>query len=32
VRTVENHLARVYSKLAIHSRAELPGALVAEDE
>jgi DNA-binding NarL/FixJ family response regulator len=26
VRTVENHLARVYSKLGVHSRAELPRA------
>jgi DNA-binding CsgD family transcriptional regulator len=26
-KTVENHLGRVYHKLAIHSRAELAGAL-----
>jgi DNA-binding CsgD family transcriptional regulator len=31
VRTVENHLAHVYTKLAVHSRSELPGAL-AKDE
>ena len=27
VRTVENHLARVYTKLNVHSRAELPNVL-----
>ena len=26
-KTVENHLGRVYHKLAIHSRADLAGAL-----
>jgi DNA-binding CsgD family transcriptional regulator len=31
VRTVENHLARVYPKLNVHSRADLPAGL-AKDE
>src|SRR5439155_8927346 len=31
VRTVENHLARVYPKLDVHSRTDLPTAL-AKDE
>jgi DNA-binding CsgD family transcriptional regulator len=28
-RTVENHLARIYQKLGIHSRTQLGGALEA---
>ena len=27
IRTVETHLQRVYTKLGIHGRAELPGAV-----